>query len=86
MTWKFASILPVWFLAIVGAVLVATLSPSHNYFEWLGIVLAGTTVGTFIMQLAVPRKEGFVLRVMASVAGSVLILGIATALLAALGA
>jgi hypothetical protein len=76
------SILPVWLLVIVGAVLVGVLSPRDQYFQWLSIVLASATILTFVIQLAVSQKEGLVLRIMAALAGSVIILGVATAILA----
>ncbi|MCU1509567.1 MAG: hypothetical protein JWQ12_1832 [Glaciihabitans sp.] len=82
MTTKLPSILAVWAVAVVGAILVAVLSPNDEYFSWLTIALASVTLLTFVIQLAVSEKEGLVLRVMASLGGAVLILGVATAVLA----
>lgn len=79
------SILPVWVLVVVGAVLIALLSPQEQYLVWLPIVFAGAVILSFVVQLFIQRSDGFVTRVMASVGGSVLILAAATALLFALG-
>ncbi len=85
MTFKLASILPVWLLAVAGSLLVGLLAPADRYLS-LPMVFAAAIVVTFVIQLAVPRKEGLVLRVMASVGGAVLILAVATGVLALLGA
>jgi hypothetical protein len=81
-----ASIVPIWVLVIVGVVLVGLLAPAAGYFRWLTIVLAGATILTFIVQLALPTKKGLVLRMMASVGGSVVLVAIATAILGPLSA
>jgi hypothetical protein len=82
-TWQLASILPIWALAIIGAVLIGLLSTPDGYFEWIPIVFAVSIIGAFVIQLAIKRKEGFVVRVMASTGGAVVVLGISTAILAA---
>ncbi|TBN57663.1 hypothetical protein EYE40_09830 [Glaciihabitans arcticus] len=92
MTLKLASVIPVWILAIIGAILVATLADrtSHangffagagGYLDWLGIVFAILVILTFVVQLLIQRSEGFVSRVVASIVGSLLILAVATAFL-----
>ena len=85
MTWQWMSILSVWLLAAVGAVLVGLFSPPGERLIWLPIVLAGAIIVTFSIQLGIQRKEGFVTRVMASVGFSVVILAVATAVMAMLG-
>ncbi len=85
MTWQWHSIIPVWVVAVFGAVLVGLLTAGAQSFTWLPIVLATCVVATFVIQLALQRTEGFVLRAMASIAVSVVILGIATGILALLG-
>ncbi|WP_213816284.1 hypothetical protein [Glaciihabitans sp. dw_435] len=86
MTFKIASIVPVWFLALVGGLLVGLLSPSDEYFTWLPIVFAGAVLITFVIQLAVVRKDGLVLRVMSSIGGSLVILAVTTGILALVAA
>lgn len=83
-TWQLRTVVPVWGLTIVGAVLIGLLSPQGQYLTWLPIALAAAVLFTFCLQLATLRKEGFVNRVMASLGGSVVILGIATAVLGTL--
>jgi hypothetical protein len=82
MTWQWWSIIPVWILALVGAVLVGTLTTGTDFYAWLPIVLAACVITTFVIQLAIQRTEGFVYRTMTSVAISVVILGLATGALA----
>jgi hypothetical protein len=68
MTWQIASIVPVWVLSAIGAVIVGALVPSEKYLDALP-------------PLAIQRKDGFVNRVVASIAGAAVILGVATAVL-----
>ncbi|MCU1403677.1 MAG: hypothetical protein JWM70_2001 [Microbacteriaceae bacterium] len=78
------SVIPVWVVVAIGALLIGLLSPPQHYLTWLPIALAGGTFITFCVQLALVQKEGLVDRVMASLGGSVIILVIATAILAPL--
>jgi len=80
-TWQLASILPVWLLALIATVVVGVAVPHEHYFTWLPIVLAASVILAFGIQLAIQKKEGFVLRVMGSVTGVVVVLGVATAVL-----
>jgi hypothetical protein len=83
------SVIPVWVLALAGAVLVGVLVPRESVLgsslTWLPIVLAGCVLVTFAIQLALQRKEGLVTRLMASLGGALVILAIATAVLALAG-
>jgi hypothetical protein len=56
-------------------------SAPSGYFRWLSIVMAGVILITFAIQLALPSKEGLVLRMMASIGGAVIVLAIGTAVL-----
>ena len=47
--------------------------------------LAGAVIVTFFIQLAIQRKEGFVVRAMASVTGAIVVLAIASAVFALIG-
>ncbi len=86
MTSRLVSIVPIWVVAIVGAVLVGLLtSPSHMY-GWLSIVLVVSIILTFIIQLALSTKEGLVMRTAASIGGAVIVLAIATGILVLVGA
>jgi hypothetical protein len=76
-----ASIIPVWVLSVVGGVVVGAVVPSDKYLDALPPVLAVCILATFCIQLAIQRKEGFVNRVTASIAGAAVILAITTAIL-----
>jgi hypothetical protein len=80
------SIIPVWVAAIAGAVLVGTLSHPSAIYGWLSIVLVVSVLLTFIIQLALPTKEGLVMRTAASIGGAVILLAVATGILALVGA
>ncbi len=78
------SVVPVWLLALAGAVLVGVLlAPS---LTWLPIVLAVCVLLTFAIQLGLQRKEGLVTRIIVSIGGALVIVGFATAVLALSGA
>lgn len=81
MSWRSRSVPPVWIAAAVGAALVAIFG-ADEYRTWIPIVLATTVLLAFGMQLALQRKEGLVARLAASVAGSLVILAVATGALA----
>jgi len=75
------SVLPVWLLVSIGAVLVVLLAPSGQRLSWMPIVLVVGVLATFVIQLVLDEKTGLVNRVIISLSGSVLILGLVTALL-----
>jgi multisubunit Na+/H+ antiporter MnhB subunit len=83
-SWELRSILPVWLAAVAGAVLVGVYAPDAA-FTWLPVVMAGTILFTFVIQLALQRKEGLVSRVAASVGGAVVVLAVATGVLWLIG-
>ena len=85
MTWQFFSVLPIWLLGIAGAIVIAFTAPAGGQVTWLAIVLAICITATFAIQLAIQRKDGFVVRAMASIGGSVLLLAIATGVFALIG-
>ncbi|MEJ3403793.1 hypothetical protein WDJ51_03510 [Rathayibacter sp. YIM 133350] len=72
----YASVTPIWLLALVGSVLAGTLAAPDAVYGWLCLSLAACTIVAFCVQLAVRRREGFVRRVTLSIVGAV----IATAL------
>jgi len=83
---RLASIVPVWVVAIAGAVLVGTLARPSGIYSWLSIVLAVSVLLTFVIQLALPSKQGLVLRMAASIGGAAILLAVATGVLALTGA
>jgi hypothetical protein len=81
MDWSLRSVVPVWVIALVGAVMVAVFAASSSLI-WLPIVLAGSVLVTMAIQLALQRKEGLVTRMMASLGGALVICAVATGILA----
>jgi hypothetical protein len=73
-------------VAVVGAILVGVLTTPSGIYRWLSVVLAVTVLLTFVIQLALPSKAGLVLRMAASIGGSVILLAVATAVLLLAGA
>lgn len=80
---KVGTVVPVWVVCVLAAVVIGIASPDR-YLTWLPIALAVAVVLTFCIQLSTLTKEGFVNRVMASIGGAVVVLGLATAVLGAL--
>jgi hypothetical protein len=79
------TVVPVWILALVGAVAVGLLQTGEP-LTWLPVVLAACVLLSFALQLALRRKEGLVTRLTAAIGGALAILAIATGVLAAVGA
>jgi hypothetical protein len=78
------SALPVWAVALVGAVVVGVIAPAAQSIAALPIVLYSGIMATFVIQLAIDQKVGFVTRVTISLGGVIVILALATAVFAAL--
>lgn len=78
MRWRWASVWPIWLLASAGVLAVALVAPQHT-IVWLPIVLGGCTLAAFAVQLAGPTEPGLVDRLFFSVAGTIIVLAIATA-------
>jgi hypothetical protein len=77
------TILPVWLATLVAAIAVGVFSGAA-YLTWLPVVLAGATLLTFVIQLALQRKEETVTRMVFSIGGALIILLGATVVLALL--
>lgn len=80
------TVVPVWVLCVAASITIGVASPAEQYLTWLPIALAAAVLMTFCIQLSTLTKEGFVNRVMASLGGAVLVLGLATAVLGAIAA
>lgn len=72
------TVLPVWLLTLVAAVLLAASGSRDTAYVWLPLVLAGSVVVTFVLQLATREKDGLVSRTILSTCGSLVILAVAT--------
>ena len=73
--------MPVWIVATLGAVAVGVFA-ADSFLTWLPVVLAGCVLVTFVIQLALQRKEGLVTRMIASIAGALVITALASLVLA----
>jgi len=73
----------VWLAALAGAVLVAVFAGEH-FLTWIPVVAAAVLLLTFVIQLSLQRKEGLVNRIIASVGGTLVILGATTVVLSLL--
>ena len=71
------SVIPVWVVALLGALVVGFVAPDAA-FVWLPVVMAGSILLTFVIQMGLSRKEGLVSRIVASLAGALVILVVAT--------
>ncbi|HEX7834421.1 MAG TPA: hypothetical protein VF479_03005 [Pseudolysinimonas sp.] len=77
------TILPVWLVTLAAAIAVGVLAGAA-YLTWLPVVLAGIAILTFAIQLTLQRKEETVIRMVFSIGGALVILLVATGVLALL--
>ena len=75
---RWTTIVSVWIVTVVAAVLVGVFAPASASLNWLAIAMAGSILVAMCVQLATQEKQGFVVRLGATVAGSFVILAIAT--------
>ena len=85
MSWQIASVVPVWVAAIAAAIVIGVVSLAEERTTRLAIALAGAVIATFAIQLAIQRKDGFVVRAIASISGAIIVLAIATGIFALVG-
>lgn len=79
---KLTSVLPVWMLSVVGAVLVLTLA-ERDAFAWLLLVFVACVMVSFVLQLITATKDGLVERISIASSGAfVVVLVTAVVLLA----
>jgi len=74
------SMIPVWVLALLGAVLVAVLA-GEAYLTWLPVVATLCFLAAFAIQLGLRRTEGLVTRLGGSLVGAFAVLAVATLVL-----
>ena len=84
-SWKRLSVVMIWLVAVICAVLTGVLVAPENRLVWISLSLAGCTILTLAAQLSTGQKEGYVHRVTLSLAGAVIILGAATGVFALFG-
>lgn len=76
------SVIPVWTLVVIGAILVGMYAPHARAVSWIPIVMFGGIMATFAIQLALDEKRGLVNRVIVSLGGAVILLAAATGIFA----
>ena len=84
-SWKRLSVVMIWLVAVVCAVLTGALVAPADRLVWISLSLAGCTILTLAAQLSTGQKEGYVHRVTLSLVGAVIALGGATGLFALAG-
>ncbi|TFD69471.1 hypothetical protein [Cryobacterium ruanii] len=82
MNWHWKTIATVWVLAIVGALLTAILTTDDSAIGWISLTLAVCTLVTLGLQIATGSKEGYVKRITMSITGAIVILVVATVIVA----
>lgn len=75
------TILPVW-LTTLALVIVVGVVAGATFLTWMPLVLAGVLLLTFAIQLVLSRKEELVTRMIFSIGGALVILVVATVVLA----
>lgn len=76
------TIAPVWVLAAIGALVVGLAVPVADWIQALQTVMAAVVFVTFCVQLTTAPKPGLVDRMVRSLGGAIVILAVATAVLA----
>lgn len=74
------SVPPIWLVALAGAIAVGVFA-GELFLTWIPVVAAAAVLLTFVVQLSLQRKEGLVNRIIASIGGVLVILGVATVVL-----
>lgn len=75
-----ASVLPVWALAVLGAVLVSVFATDRP-FSWLLLVFVACVLVSFALQLATQTKDGLVERISIASSGSFVVILVTTVVL-----
>ena len=75
-SWHIPRLITAWAVAAVIGALVTILVPVEDRFPWLAFAIGASTLVTFALQLGTAQRVGFITRVAASVAGSVLIIAV----------
>lgn len=70
------SIAVVWIAAAIAGVFIGIFVGADWRAAWLAVALGGCLMLSFVVQLMIGRADGFILRVAASMVGSLLVLGV----------
>lgn len=72
----FHGVVSVWIASLVTAILLGVLLPEEIKVGWVLIAFGVIVLASFAVQLAYGRASGFIVRVAASVMGSMLLMGL----------
>jgi hypothetical protein len=75
-----SSVLPVWAVAVLGAVLVLVYAHVGAY-AWMLLVFVASVVVSFVLQLATRTKDGLVGRISIASSGAFVVVLVGTVLL-----
>ena len=73
----FGTVIIVWVLSAIAAVIVVVAYPPATRVEALFVTLGLTVLATFVMQLIVGQRPGMVTRLAATLLGAFIIYGVA---------
>ncbi|MEJ1088966.1 hypothetical protein WDU99_11620 [Microbacterium sp. Mu-80] len=75
----FHGVIAVWSVALVTALVLGFALPADIRTGWLLIAFGGVVLLSFAVQLAYARPQGYIVRVSASIVGSLVLMGIVSA-------
>lgn len=81
MDWRWGSIIPVWVLAVAGALVIALTPAREQFWSWIPLAFGLSIVATFAIQIATRTPEGYVHRATVSILGSLAVFAVATLVL-----
>lgn len=73
---------PVWIVCVLCVVAIGAWVPPANYLSFLPVALGLVVLLTLCVQLATREAQGYIVRTAVTCAGSLVVLGLATAVLA----
>lgn len=82
MDWRWGSIIPVWVLAVVGALAIALTPARDQFWSWIPLGFGLSVIVTFAIQIGTRTPEGYVHRAIVSILGSLAVFAVATVVLA----
>ncbi|WP_193596677.1 hypothetical protein [Microbacterium sp. YJN-G] len=75
----FHGVIAVWVASVVVAITLGILLPEADRVIWLLIAFGAIVLLSFAVQLAYGRAQGFTVRVASSVVGSLVVMGVVSA-------
>lgn len=79
---SWVGVVAVWVAALLASIAIGIFAEPDTQFAWLGVALAGSVLVTFGIQLAGGVTAGYLTRVSISVSGAVVVLVLASIVVA----